>query len=329
MYISFNPRSEFSTPIQSKFYENILVVVNWNNARYNPNMKHWRTLYPPTLFPNVVHYGPAPIPSNSTVKPDSFIQNERIHFHFPGEFGYASLLHSFSNLPHPFHSTKNPPSGILWLNFDVWINALAFADRKDSKDRIWYPRERLLGSLDAHTKRPWWWWWSQDSGLAACAKMMKGGGLSAGRVSQLYRLWGVGGEKSGRSGSDDIMGTGVCAAPYPVHWGNLRKLGGGSDAIYVPWSARHVVDEVLGSANETGLFLELALPLFVDVASLEGIESLDVREVWEMVEIPPRAVQNRWNMGDEYDLVHQMWIKDKERLDNWLQFQSWLTCKNK
>ncbi|KAJ3106026.1 hypothetical protein HDU97_007210 [Phlyctochytrium planicorne] len=109
------------------FYKDILVVVNWNDPQYERSLLHWREIYPPQLFPHVVHYGPedAILKELKPAMEDEFRVEGRTK-----DFGYHSLLRGL----HEFEDKGF--KGALWVNFDVLINVgrLTRLDR----DHVWF-----------------------------------------------------------------------------------------------------------------------------------------------------------------------------------------------
>ncbi|KAJ3093828.1 hypothetical protein HDU97_008946 [Phlyctochytrium planicorne] len=304
-----------STPIYynttvTSFYKDILVVVNWNNARYHHALYHWREIYPKELFPNVIHYGPddAILDALLPNMQDDFHVDQHVHDYFPGYYGYYSLLRGLKE--HQDLGYK----GILWVNFDVLIN-VARLPRLD-KDNVWYT-DRIgympMSAEGNHTQineiaLGWTKWFENLSDAFSDA-------------SKLYEKLPA---ESVDSYLSTVSSTNEMVIPFSTykpwqHPSDTEAAGYGGDFIYVPFKHADRAIEFLEAADESNVFLEFTLPFLADWLRMECGMS-----VWEHTytdlsveyEDVVRADEN----GETLDVYHPIYIADEVDKVKWVNY---------
>ncbi|KAJ3106024.1 hypothetical protein HDU97_007208 [Phlyctochytrium planicorne] len=293
----FGPH-RYNTNITS-FYKDILVVVNWNTPRYQHALLHWREIYPPILFPNVIHYGPAneSLEAILAVMQDEFRVEERGNEYFPGYFGYFTLYRGLKE-----HLGKGY-KGVLWVNFDVLIN-VARLTRLD-KDNVWFTDRigYMPMSAEGDPRK------TKEISMGATSWYELGGFVNA---RFLYKYLPKP-DLDAYIKKVSPMGEHVIPFTYYKPWAvpfKKETVGYGGDFIYIPFKHADRAIEFLYIANFSHIFLEFAVPFLADWVRMECGMS-----IWEHAyaadsRVEYEEVVKADGIGQTVDMYHNIFISE-------------------
>ncbi|KAJ3219084.1 hypothetical protein HDU67_002740 [Dinochytrium kinnereticum] len=292
------------------FYKDVLVVVNWNNPRYDPNYWHWRDIYPRELFPHVIHYGPNDdaLKEFTAGQDDEVRVDERVHANFPGSFGYESLLRGLQE------ANLNAFKGILWTNFDVFLRV----DRltRFDKDRMWFTDkiEYMPFSADgthrvAEISHGWSEWFVNGMGFnAARAVVTKLPRKEQERFLELHQL------------SEPVIPfakTLSWQVPFRDVVDGTNQFGTASDAMYIPTRCAGKAIEFARAANSSDLFLEFALPWLSEWLKM-SCEIDPWVDTWGHV--PVDSVAEAERIGQVVDVYHSIDMRREVDARKWRKY---------
>ncbi|KAJ3105282.1 hypothetical protein HDU97_008305 [Phlyctochytrium planicorne] len=294
----------------TNFYKDILVAVNWNRARYNPNLWHWREIYPRELFPNVVHYGPDdPILNELTSDDDEVRIDDRVNQGYPGSFGYHSLLRALEDF-----QGKNY-TGVFWVNFDVLINVAALT--RADKESVWYTPKIAFMPFSAE-------------GTENVKKISKG-----------WEVWFPGGFHDSKTVYDNLpadevarflkkvspSGERVVPFPFTYYWevpfvvdaDGVSGAGFSSDAIYVPFKHAKRAAEFLRVANDANLFLEFTVPFLSEWLKVEA-KLTPWNDTSGLGEVTCDSVKQGDKIGQVLDIYHGIHLYTESKARQWSKY---------
>ncbi|KAJ3095452.1 hypothetical protein HDU97_006908 [Phlyctochytrium planicorne] len=303
------------------FFKDVLVVVNWDHAHYEPNFWHWREIYPKELFPNVVHYGPND-PILQELLPgvdDDFKVEDKTHPQHPASFGYNTLLRALAE--EAAGSLKY--RGVLWTNYEVLFRVDRLAGF--SKENVWYTPNLGFMPLNAQgtdeadrISEGWLTWFDSGMGWAAINETFNK--LPEEELDAFFQRRDV-------NAADAFFPFPVSlpwSVPFAIEERGHRKLvpGGSSDSIFIPLKYTEKAVQLLTAAKESNLYIDFALPLLSEWLQTFGAGLSGWTETQSMAipEITYESVVEADKIGQTCDVYNRIVFSSEKKASKWKSY---------